>query len=167
MTQFLQNYWMYSIIFVLSLWVLNRTWYYWSLTPSFASKVVLITGWSNSSGLGFEFSDAHPFNCLIGFWSFDFPGGGSGIGRRMAVKFADLKATVLVWDIFEDGMKQTSASSPPPSASKLCKLVFRHFIRFHVWYFCDYRQSKRSSRPVASAVVTLSTSPTRFVWKIC
>lgn len=34
-----------------------------------------------------------------------------GIGRKMALKFAQMRATVVIWDIFEAGMQQTGSNS--------------------------------------------------------
>jgi FlaA1/EpsC-like NDP-sugar epimerase len=34
-------------------------------------------------------------------------GGGSGIGRKMALQFARRNAIVVIWDIFEAGMQET------------------------------------------------------------
>jgi all-trans-retinol dehydrogenase (NAD+) len=39
--------------------------------------------------------------------SFQLTGGGSGIGRLMALKLAELGATVVSWDINEKGNKET------------------------------------------------------------
>lgn len=35
-------------------------------------------------------------------------GAGSGIGRLLSLKFASLGATVVLWDINQDGLKETS-----------------------------------------------------------
>jgi len=35
-------------------------------------------------------------------------GAGSGIGRLLSLKFASLGATVVLWDINEEGLKETS-----------------------------------------------------------
>jgi hypothetical protein len=37
----------------------------------------------------------------------------AGIGRKMALKFAQMRATVVIWDIFEAGLQQTGSNSPP------------------------------------------------------
>ena len=40
-----------------------------------------------------------------------------GIGRKMALKFAQMRATVVIWDIFEAGMQQTGSNSLSESLS--------------------------------------------------
>lgn len=52
-------------------------------------------------------------------------GAGSGIGRLLSLKFASLGATVVLWDINEEGLKETS------------KLVRKNgAVRVHS-YICD------------------------------
>ena len=53
---------------------------------------------------------------------FQLTGGGSGIGRLIALKLADLGAVVVTWDINERGNKETVKYDPIGH----CKVVVLH-----------------------------------------
>ncbi len=82
-----KRYWSHALLLAVVYEVISQIWYHLSLTANFAGKVILITG------------------------------GGSGIGKRMAVAFSSLQATVVIWDIQEDFLANTVAEVPSPTAN--------------------------------------------------
>ncbi|NXC41588.1 RDHE2 dehydrogenase, partial [Penelope pileata] len=78
-------------------------------------------------------------------------GSANGIGRQIALKFAPLEATLVLWDIDEEGNKET------------CRLAMKNGAKQVFVYYCDcsnreevYEQAEKVRREVGDVTILIN-----------
>lgn len=83
-------------------------------------------------------------------------GAGSGIGRLMALEFAALDTVLVLWDINQDGMKETARLAKQRGAKKVCMYLCDCSDKNEVYKVADQvRKAPSTEHTPASAQIEL------------
>ena len=80
-------------------------------------------------------------------------GGGSGLGRLLAIRFAKLGSKIVLWDLNQEGLKETA------------KIIFEQFNEQANYYVCDvsdrnivYQTAEKVKQDVGNVTILINNA---------